>query len=104
MSAGHVSSCERHGLQIPFPLNCITWLSLPQNVQESVILRRMMLPPSTAMYRWSPSRMLNMRLVSAGMTIRPRSSILRAIPESTARSLPIGIDVLPGTVADECPG
>lgn len=27
--------------------------------------------------------MLNMRRVSAGMTIRPRSSILRAIPEST---------------------
>ena len=28
--------------------------------------------------------MLNIRRVSAGMTIRPRSSILRAIPESTA--------------------
>lgn len=30
--------------------------------------------------------------------MRPKSSILRAIPESTARSLPIGVDVVPGTV------
>lgn len=43
--------------------------------------------------------MLNIRLVSAGMTIRPRSSIFRAIPESIAvPRLPIGIGPVPVTV------
>lgn len=36
---------------MPLPLNRVTWLSLPQKVHESVILRITMLPPSTAMKR-----------------------------------------------------
>lgn len=64
------------------PLNWLTLESDPQNVHVSVILRRTMLPASTEMKRWSPSLMLNILLVSAGITIRPRSSILRVIPES----------------------
>ena len=42
--------------------------------------------------------MLNILLVSAGMTIRPRSSIFRAIPESTTRSLHIDGRAVAGSV------
>lgn len=84
---------------MPFPLNWDTWWSLPQKVHESVIFLSTMLPPSTEMNRWSPSRMLNIRLVSAGITILPRSSILRAIPESTSPSLPIAADGVPVSVS-----
>lgn len=71
---------------MPLPLNWETLAVDPQKVQVSVILRITMAPDSTEMNRWSPSLILNRRLVSAGMTIRPRSSILRAIPESIALS------------------
>lgn len=74
---------------MPLPLNWETCSSVPQNVQLSVIFDNTMFPPLTVMNRWSPSLMLNIRRVSAGMTMRPRSSILRVIPESTRRSLPI---------------
>lgn len=55
-----------------------------QNVHVASSLRRTMPPFSTVMASSSPSWMLKSRLVSAGTTIRPRSSIFLTMRVSKA--------------------
>ncbi len=80
------ASCERQVAQMPFPLNELTCSVDPQKMQVLSTLRSTMLDPSIEIVRWSPSRMLNRRRVSAGMTILPRSSIFLEMPESMSLS------------------
>ena len=79
-------SWDRQEAQIPLPLKVVTWSVDPQKMQVLSTLRSTMLDPSIEMVRWSPSRMLNSRRVSAGMTILPRSSIFLEMPESMSLS------------------
>jgi hypothetical protein len=68
--------------QRPFPWKDITESVDPQKMQVFSSFWRTIDEPSIEIVSWSPSRMLNNLRVSAGITIRPRSSILRAIPDS----------------------
>lgn len=80
--ASYFDSWDLQVEQRPLPWNDITESVDPQKMQVFSSFWRTIDDPSIEIDSWSPSRMLNSRRVSAGITIRPRSSILRAIPDS----------------------
>lgn len=74
---------SRQPLHIPRPSKLDTASDVPQNTQTASSFRRTIPPFSTVIASSSPSWMLNSLRVSAGTTIRPRSSIFLTMSVST---------------------
>jgi len=86
-------SCKAviHSPQTIFPLNLLTFVTLPQKVQAGSYFLRIIFSPSTNISKGSFTSIPRVRLNSIGKTMRPRVSTFLTIPVAFNFILPPSI-------------